>query len=364
MVQADPFAVIETQSPRLTPGAIAGTVREHYGLDARLEPLLGERDQNFRLQCDDGRRFVLKIANPAEDPQATEFQIEALLHLERYRASHENTVRVPEMLRTLDGSTSIVIESEGERHVARIVTYLEGVPLGAMPASPLLCRRLGESLAHLGRALRDFDHSGSGHALLWDLRHAPSLRKLLDHVADPALRANVAETLDEFEANALPRLADLRSQVIHGDLNPDNVLTDSGDRDRVAGVIDFGDMLKAPLVVDVAVGASYLRESDGHPLAKIVEFLAAYHSVTPLELPETDILFALIKARLAASIAIMAWRTALRGADDPYLSGASDAAVSAGRFLTLLLELPHGHARRTFRQVCASVDVACQRNRG
>lgn len=317
MAPTDPFAVMETQAPELAPAAIAGAVREHYGLEGRLDPLLGERDQNFRLQCDDGRRFVVKIANPAEDPVATQFQIEALLHLESHQASHERAVHVPQIVRTLDDRTSVFIGSANERNITRIVTYLEGIPLGSMRASPLLCRRIGTSLAWLGRALRDFDHAGSAHALLWDLRHAPSLRRILRHVGDPGLRDGIARTLDEFEARVLPRFADLRSQVIHGDLNPDNLLTDTADRDRVAGVIDFGDMLKAPLVVDVAVGASYLRTSEGNPLAKIVEFLAGYHAVTPLEPAETEVLFDLIRTRLAASTCIMAWRTALRGADDP-----------------------------------------------
>jgi Ser/Thr protein kinase RdoA (MazF antagonist) len=33
-------------------------LREHHGLEARLESLVSERDQNFRLRCDDGRQYV------------------------------------------------------------------------------------------------------------------------------------------------------------------------------------------------------------------------------------------------------------------------------------------------------------------
>ena len=42
--------------------------REQFGLRAEAEALPSERDQNFVLRRDDGRRFVLKIANP-DDPK-------------------------------------------------------------------------------------------------------------------------------------------------------------------------------------------------------------------------------------------------------------------------------------------------------
>ncbi len=42
----------------------------------------------------------------------------------------------------------------------------------------------------------------------------------------------------------MPQLAGLRHQVIHNDLNLHNVLVDPKDGARVAGVIDFGDMVR------------------------------------------------------------------------------------------------------------------------
>lgn len=351
MSQADPFAVIESETPRLADSEVLQLLREHYGLEAGLKPLLSERDQNFRLQCDDGSQFVLKIANAAEDPLATDFQIQALLHLESYQADHDCPINVPRIQRTVDGRTHLLVTSDGDQHVTRVVTYLDGIPLGDTPASPTLCRRLGIYLAHLGRALHGFDHAGSEHGLLWDMQQALSLRKILEHVPDEGVRQGIAQTLDEFEAHALPQFGKVRSQVIHSDLNPENVLIDPDDPSSVAGVIDFGDMLKAPLIVDVAIGASYLYSNEGHPLARIAEFLAGYHSITPLELSEIDLLFDLIKTRLAASIAILSWRATLRGADDPYLAGAVASESNGAQFLEILLEMPREHAQQTFRQI-------------
>ncbi|MDX1403983.1 MAG: phosphotransferase [Woeseiaceae bacterium] len=354
MAAADPFAVIETETPSFGETEVRQIVRAHYGLNVSLDPLLSERDQNFHMRCADGREFVLKIANAAEDPQATEFQVAALQHLEAYLAANESPVIVPRIVKTLSGESSITVESGSSQHVTRVITYLPGVPLGRTSPSDELCRDLGIHLAHLGRALRDFEHPGSGHGLLWDIQQALQLRRILDHVDDRKMRATVAATLDDFESCALPGLGSLRTQVIHSDLNPENVLIDTDDGSRVAGIIDFGDMLKAPLIVDVAVACSYLRTLDGNPLARIAEFLSAYHSVTPLELEEIDLLFDLIKTRLAATISILAWRASLRGADDAYLREAVASENSAADFLERIQELPRDHARQTFRQVCAS----------
>ncbi len=354
MPQADPFAVIETEAPQLDASEVLGLVREHYGLEARLEALLSERDQNFRLRCDDGRQFVVKIVNAAEDPLATDFQSQALLYLEAYLANNDCPINVPRILRTTAGRTHLPVTSAGAQHVMRIVTYLAGIPLGNAPASPLLCRHLGVCLAHLGRALHGFDHPGSDHGLLWDMQQSLQLRRILEHIPERDLRRDIAQTLDDFEAHALPQFKDARSQVIHSDFNPENVLVDPDDRSSITGVIDFGDMLKAPLIVDVAIGASYLRATTGNPLAGIAEFLVGYHSVTLLEISEIDMLFDLIKTRLAASITILSWRATLRGADDPYLTGSVASESGAADFLKMLRELPRENVQQTFRQICAS----------
>ena len=126
------------------------------------------------------------------------------------------------------------------KHVARVVTFVAGVPLGERQPSPALAANMGRYLAHLGRGLHDFEHPGNSQALLWDMQQALELRRLLPHIANEALRSCVERVLIEFEQIAWPKFPQLRAQVIHSDFNPDNVLTFSDDDEAVAGVIDFG----------------------------------------------------------------------------------------------------------------------------
>ncbi len=122
MSRTDPFAVIEVELPQLDDDEVRPLVQKHYGLEVQLKALLGERDQNFRLQCDDGRQFVLKIASAAEDPLATDFQSQALLYLESYLGNNDCPINVPRILRTIDGRTQLLVTSGGKQPVVRIVT--------------------------------------------------------------------------------------------------------------------------------------------------------------------------------------------------------------------------------------------------
>ena len=348
--ERDPFDAIAAEPPALTRERAIAIMRERYGIDATVEPLTSERDQNFRVTDSGGEMFVLKIANACEEAEVTDLQIRALEHV----AADSGTARiVPAIVPTLTGDSDFVVELDGARHVARVVTYLAGTPMAAATINDDLARSLGRELARLDTALADFEHEGADQDLLWDMKRALGLRELLAHLPSEALRVLVAATLDEFESRALPLFASLRSQVIHNDANPANVLV-SDDGASVTGVIDFGDMLRAPLIVEVAVAASYLRQLEGNPLSLIAECLAGYHSVCELSRTETDVLHSLIKTRLATTVVILYWRASLRSADDPYLRDAAASEASAELFLARLAEIPSVNAAQIYAQVCAS----------
>ena len=352
MPNDDPLAIIESEPPRFSEAAARDILERHYGIAGSLQPLVSERDQNFRVRADDGAGYVLKIANAKEDPKATEFQIQALLHLEAVGAAAQ--LNTPRIIRTCEDETHVVGICANEPHLVRLVSYVAGVPLGERVPDARLACSMGKYLAELGRALRDFHCEASEQRLLWDMQHATDLRRLDGFIEDEQLRELVAQTLDEFEQHALQRFATLRAQVIHADFNPDNVLMDAASGAEVAGVIDFGDMVRAPLVVDVAIGASYLRPETGNPLALIAEFLLGYSRITPLDAAEIAILFTLIKTRIAASISIAGWRASARGAGDPYLEKNRPAEDRTAQFLVRLAEIPRENAAQVLRQVCAS----------
>jgi len=351
--QASPLTVIACDPPAFSEADACRIAADYYGLTVEAKPLVSERDQNFRLQTAAGERFVLKIANAAEDPQATDFQVQALLHVQRQPPAD---LPLPAVVPTRDGRSLFTLHDNGQSHVTRLVTYLDGTPLDDVPLTAPLSRNLGIGLAELGLALAGFTHAGAAsQSLLWDMRQAAALREILEHIGDRDMRALVAACIDDFEERALPVYADLRSQVVHNDLNPANVLVESARPDHLAGIIDFGDMVYAPLAVDIAIGAAYLRELERNPLTWVAEFVGGYHSIKPLTRQEIDLLYDLVNTRLAATVAILHWRAAQRGTEDRYLQESAAGEADAARFLLRLRELPRSHVQNVLRQVCASV---------
>ncbi|NOX68541.1 MAG: phosphotransferase [Gammaproteobacteria bacterium] len=355
MTTQNPMDVVASGPPSFTRRQAVEIARNYYGLSVTAAVLVSERDQNFRLTLPDGERFVLKIANSLENPLVTDFQIQALLHIQ---AKADALLKTPAVVRATSGEYSITVVLKGRSHVARVVSYLEGTPLGGAVPDTVLAGDMGRYLARLGRALSDFSHPGADQSLLWDMKQAASLRELLQYIDDHETRDLASRTLDNFESSIRPVFSTLRKQVIHNDMNPDNVLLEESTSSKIVGVIDFGDMLRSPLIIDVAVAASYLRTLDGNPLTLIAEFLAGYHGETPLSRNEIDILHDLINVRLMTTVTILGWRESSRGTDDAYLRVAAAVESSAASFFRKMSEIPSEHAARIYRQVCASVTDA------
>ncbi|WP_162419670.1 phosphotransferase [Microvirga brassicacearum] len=311
----DIVSLLDTASPVLSMPQVGEIARDVFGLTAAVSELAGERDRNFHLRVGE-THYVLKVSNPAEDRQVIDFQTGALLHI----ASVDPGLPVPRVIPTRSGAAEWLLTCAGqEPRVIRVLSFLQGEPLYRVPTSAMLRRNLGRDAARLDLALRGFFHPAAGHELMWDLKHAIRVRDLLVHIQDREQRALAERFLDNFETNALPVLPRLRAQVIHNDLNPHNVLVSTSEHSRIAGIIDFGDMVHAPLVNNLAVAAAYQLASTGHPLEAMADLIAAYHSVLPLEPIELEILFDLIATRMVLTVAITGWRAARHPENEAYI---------------------------------------------
>lgn len=312
---ADPFLVLTTPAPRISEARAATILSEHFGIEGELKGLTSERDTNFHVIAGDDE-YVLKLANSAEDIGVTEFQNRALLHI----ALNDAELPVPRVVAATNGDRMISVQGDdGRVHTARLLTWIHGVPLEDADIDVSVARPLGRALARLGKALQGYEHLSSNYHLLWDLKRAARLRKLLPHVADPGVSDLCKGVLDRFESQVEPVLGDLRWQVIFNDLNPGNVLFDPGSPDEVAGIIDFGDMVYSPLIVDVAVACAYLVREDGDTLGDVELFLDAYTSVLPLGAEEVGVLYSLIILRMVATVLISNWRAAKYPENKDYL---------------------------------------------
>jgi hydroxylysine kinase len=298
--------VLSEGASELDENWVRALVRDHYGLEGEINALSSERDRNYRIEsARGGARYMLKISHPGETALVADFQTQALLHIARTNPD----LPVQRMVPTRSGAYFFVSDpGDGQARVVRLFTYLPGMPLPEAPRSPLQQQNLARLLARLDLALSDFEHQAGDLHLPWDIQRADSVRGLVMLMADPERRALATGALDRFERDVKPVLRTLPVQVIHNDFNIYNVLVDPMATDCIAAILDFGDMVRAPLIDDLAVAAAYQVGIGDDPLADILPFVVAYHAVRPLSNAEVGVLFSLITARLVMVVAISGWR--------------------------------------------------------
>ena len=301
--------------PTLSAAEAAEIAAEWWGINGAGSPLPSERDQNFLIEGEDGR-YVLKVANRAEDRAVLDMQNRAMERLRRAG------IPCPDPIRDRTGNDIAGIG----HHLARMVRWVDGRPLAEIHPRPSeLLRDLGRTMGAVDRALDGFDHPAASRDLYWDVRHAEGvIAERLKAVTPTTRRELVRRALDRHAATVRPVLATLRSGVIHNDANDHNVLVDAGAR-RVTGLLDFGDTVRTFVVNEVAVAAAYAMLGEAEPLDAAREVVMGYVESARLEDAEREVLLDLVRIRLATSVTVAAHQHALRP-DDPYLTVSEDQA--------------------------------------
>ena len=341
----DYAAVLAAESAPVPAAWANELARTQFGLKGTIDLLTGERDSNFLISAGD-RRYMLKVSHPAESPEVADFQTQALLHLER----HAPALPVQRVIPNLAGQPAFNVSApDGQMRVVRLIVFLPGQPMPQTPRSASQRRSVARMLAQLDLALASLSHPTGARALPWDLQRADDMRVLLAHIPPGNDSALAASAFDDFTTYAKPVLKDLRRQPIHNDFNLYNLLVEPDDADSIAGILDFGDMVEAPMVNDLAVAASYQIDAEHDPLSTIAEFVGAYHAVLPLQEQELDILFTLIRARLAMVVAISGWRAARQPENANYLL--RNNPVSWAR-LSACANIDPAQAREALRLAC------------
>jgi 4-aminobutyrate aminotransferase-like enzyme/Ser/Thr protein kinase RdoA (MazF antagonist) len=307
--------------------------RDLYGLAVSVSALPGERDSNFRLRTAEApaaapREFVLKIGLGA-DADSIGCLVSVLDHL----AEQDPTLPVPRLLPTQQGEAIGRVARDGIDYSTCLMSFLPGRLLAQSSPSLGLLQNMGATLARVDRALQGFFHPTLTRRLAWDVRRLPELVEFSSYLESAPLRAAVERVADAFRA-CLPRLRGLRSQAIHGDCHAANLLVEDDGR-SICGILDFGDMIHAPLILEPAVAMSELLTEALAPLSSTGAVLHGYAQGQTLEANEIELLYDIVTARHAITLLVHAWR---RHHD---LEGArvlDQAAVNSARSLAELLE--------------------------
>lgn len=274
---------------------IHNALASNYGLSGTLEPLAGYEDLNFRLSTSTGE-FVVKISKPGqEDNIAMQCKVMDVL------ASSSVAKLIPGQIRSIDGNAYERVQLSGENRLVRVIPWLKGDLLAHSARSPELFRHFGSVLGEIDRNLQE---ANLWHARKdpyeWDLQMAHHSLRYLRFIEDAAVRRITHYFLARFEELCLPAFIDLPKSVIHSDANDYNVVIQDS---KVSGVFDFGDAVYAPRICEIAIALAYGLMGQDEIIELAEAMVSGYHGSLPMKPEEIDILYYLIAARLAVTIA-------------------------------------------------------------
>jgi Ser/Thr protein kinase RdoA (MazF antagonist) len=299
-----------SRAPEASLDVLREAVQRHWGFAPALKPLYGERDLNARILTPDGERWLLKVSHPDTTRSRLAFEQQVLEGL----GLQPRAPVTPNLLPARNGLSVVpfTLDSGMETHL-RVLSWLPGEPLVPAQASETALEALGAACARLNEALAAGEPAGPDRALPrdlpWDLQNTPGLAVLLDSCPPVVPRKAVRRTLDRFEAQVAAPLARLPRQVVHNDLNPDNLRFDRQQPSALPGIIDFGDMVVAPVICDLAIACAYVvgREAD-RCLERVIPVLRGFNRERPLDAVEWRLLPTLLEARLCQSLVIQGAR--------------------------------------------------------
>ena len=301
-------ALDESPAERFPEQQVAAELRRQYDLAGQLSRIPTEKDDTFRLATDIGR-FLVKIAPATEAAQIVNLQSAVMLHLEKSRPA----IPVQRLIRGVRGQVeSTVVDPRGNARLMRVMSYLDGDLLASTIPTPTQFQKVGAMLARLDSGLAGFRHPGESRSLIWDLKNFLHVRPLLELVNDHDDVTMATWIFDQFEALVAPRIGTLPTQMIHGDFSPFNVVVDPAADDFVTGVIDFGDVVRSPVLFELAVAvANQIGLDDRRPWDSAVEIVRGYRAVRPV--PDRDVALLAIAgpARLLLRALIFGWRAAI-----------------------------------------------------
>lgn len=278
-----------------------------------------------------GLNCVLRIYETHREERKVAFEHEILMQL----ASLPLSFQVPSPVRTPEGTTIIRME-DGSGRLACLFEYIEGV--SPKPGEFRAARSFGLAAAELSQALAQIHPSlDPVYPPYYEIRSAyplctpETVKQFCQQPPEPFADLTdqlkllqeacmeVYERLDELEQ--LPR------QLIHGDLNPSNLLVLEDHPQEVCALLDFEFCTQDLRVMEPAVILSDLIGSGRKEIAE--QFCEGFGSSLRLTSKEIAVIPLLLRLR-KVDVFLHFMSRFLNGTDGPEVLRAQIAAQAAG----------------------------------
>lgn len=272
-------------------------IQENYGINGRVTNLPGERDLNFKVESDQGA-YIFKVHDLSERDFISAQQ-DLLAAVSKISQLSE-----PTPIATKNGETIIELPNS---KIGRLLTWAPGSLFSESSNDAGLNQSLGAAVALVDQALKEIPVANYAAILNrpfgWNVMQSENLISQISLISKPELSEEVSKVFQLAKSELLPKLSNLELQIIHNDANDNNIVVTNN---QVTSLIDFGDVIIAPRICGLAVACAYVIENLTDPISDILSLVRGYHLVTPLTATELELLFGLIKLRIATSITMAA----------------------------------------------------------
>jgi Ser/Thr protein kinase RdoA (MazF antagonist) len=284
-------------------------LEENYGILGALKRFETEKDDTFRVITTDRQKFVLKIANSGETFDEIDFQHRLL----NYAETRDPSLPIPRIIKTRDGRDIFQItDVDGTLLYVWLLSFIDGTPLCETQSNARERVKIGKMLARIRHGTEGFSHAHEDRYYAWDVQHLLTLEHLLDEVDSPDQRDLLSRGLERFRSIE-PRLRNCRKQVLHNDFSKSNIIVDHDDPVFVKGIIDFGDLVKTAIAVDVAT--ALLNQLPERPSDDLFyrgrNVMEGYLSIAELNDEELALIPHLVMARVVTRALLTLWRAKL-----------------------------------------------------
>jgi 4-aminobutyrate aminotransferase-like enzyme/Ser/Thr protein kinase RdoA (MazF antagonist) len=282
----------------LTIPEVESMVKTYYSIEGNAVKMHGEIDFNYKIKTVD-TTYLFKISDAKSSDDDIDFQVALYNHVDALQPE----INYSRILKSNQGNqVEVIIDSSGQSLKVRLYSWVDGLLWSNVNTKNAKLRQnLGKHGGLLSQAFKTFSHPLASRTFRWDLAQ---FQWTLDHLS--LFQNEKLEILQYFQ-NAFLEIQEeyktLRKQVIHNDINDNNIVVSSDFlKQDIEAIIDYGDAVYTQSINDVAIAAAYAAMQLEDPLEATIDIVKGYHCSFPLLEEELSFLYVLIGIRLVISV--------------------------------------------------------------
>jgi len=307
------MSVFNSFPPIINKNHLIEWLKENYPFLSKksilLKSLNSERDKNFLININSKQKYVLKISNSKETIDFLDLQDYVLKKLSKRTSLKKYIPKI------IHSSIKIYSDLMNRKCYVRILTYIDGKMYASVKHDSILEKSLGILLGNLSKELQNLIKSSAFRKFQWD----PSKIKWINKevlIFKGKNKEILLKNLKEHNIFVTNNLNKLRFSLTHGDVNNYNLVVNEH---KISGLLDYGDLIYAPTINDLAVSLSYALMKKNDLYSTLKNIIVSYHGVFQISFDEIFSLMSLVKARLTITV-VMAEKQRKKFPDNKYLS--------------------------------------------